>query len=257
MPGRTSKQPRSAVLEGGLGSSSFPSSSSSHSQALRSDLFLDAGGGAGPPDAEGRAGAPCHSGLARGPCSGTHALVSTPAVPPLSGLLVSVPTLATGQRSSGLRTGCVRRWAPGTAFPGSGSDPEAELPVLPPSGHKGAPGPGFSPFRRSRRNSQQPRNSQLLEVLAMLLQLQGRGSARLGGRRGGGSCAYPDPVPEVSSFSVGKSFQLSTLRFHCSWGGESRLNEPLFSFFPFFARTLPASPRLDLKCLFSSASPGL
>lgn len=183
--------------------------------------------------------------------------LSTPAVPPLSGLLVSVPTLATGQRSSGLRTGCVRRWGTRGCLPRFGLGPGGRAACPAAEWPQGGSGTRFFSF------PQEPQELPAAPELAAsgsaghAPAAAGKGLCQAGRPPRGTSCAYPDPVPEVSPFSVGKSFQLSTLRFHCSWGGESRLNEPLFSFFPFFARTHPTSPRLDLKCLFSSASPGL
>lgn len=87
------------------------------------------------------------------------------------------PHLAPGADSGGcdeLRAAewvCLQRWGTGSCLPEPelpGLPPrppwgqrQAELPVLPACGHKGALGSGFSPFRRSRRDSQQRRRTEL------------------------------------------------------------------------------------------------
>lgn len=89
-------------------------------------------------------------------------------------ILISVSTLFLGSADRCDELGAVdgaslRRWGPRAASPAPGlggqaprlGQREAGLPVLPPRGHKGAPGPGFSPFRWSRKDSQQPQHTEL------------------------------------------------------------------------------------------------
>lgn len=121
-----------------------------------------------------------------GVCMAVRGCVCMPGCPPVvlhqplpqscGDPLVSVPTL-----SLGLAGGCdelraadwasLQRWGTGGCFPGSGlrglqprpllGQREAELPVLPACGHKGALGPSFPPFLWSCRDSQQGRHPEL------------------------------------------------------------------------------------------------
>lgn len=121
-----------------------------------------------------------------GVCMAVRGCVCMPGCPPVvlhqplpqscGDPLVSVPTL-----SLGLAGGCdelraadwasLQRWGTGGCFPGSGlrglqprpplGQREAELPVLPACGHKGALGPSFPPFLWSCSDSQQGRHPEL------------------------------------------------------------------------------------------------
>lgn len=170
-----------------------------------------------------------------------------------SGPLVSVPTLSAGSAELWAADRvCLKVGYQGLPSPGGSACPAAVWP-------QGGAGTRFFSFSAGAARIPSSPRARSFSGSAGRPPAAARGGSLPAGRprEREAAFAYPDPIPGVSPFSREVLPAVYPPFLLLLEGREQAEGATLLLLFLFFVRILPPSPRLELKYLFSSASPGL